>query len=148
MWCRHDSQKAVVLHALFPSPESLANYIGFYKTTTVSLLKEHSYKLDGLPGTRVDIVRNVINLASVHWAADFLTGIPLKTKQNPKGMFTEQEVYDIFSLLFTAVFLNFQPEHGWTLKTQSAQVGAIISQLIEKSINEASPNTTSVSIAF
>lgn len=63
-------------------------------------------------------------------------------------MFTEQEVYDIFSLLFTAVFLNFQPEHGWTLKTQAVQVGAIISQVIEKSINEASPNTTSVSIAL
>ena len=142
---RHDSQKSVVLHSLFPSPDSMSTYVTFYKTTIQALIKDRSYKLPGLSGTRVDLVRNVINVASVHWAAYYLTGLPLKTQSNPGGMFTEQEVYDIFSLLFTAVFLNFQPEHGWELKTSSAQVGAIVSQLIEKSINEASPGTAPVS---
>ena len=36
------------------------------------LIKRESYKISGIPGTRVDIVRNVINLVSVHWTADYL----------------------------------------------------------------------------
>lgn len=100
----------------------------------------------GSPGTRVDIVRNVINLVAVHWAADYLIGIPLKTKATPKGMFTEQEVYDIFSLLFTCVFINVLPEHGWSLRTQAKQFGDVINSLIEKSLNEASPRTAAVSL--
>lgn len=126
----------------------MSTYVTFYKETIVNLLKEHSYKLPGLPGTRVDIVRNVFNIACVHWASYYLAGLPLKTKSNPSGIFTEQEAYDMFSLLHTAVFLNIQPEHGWILKTAGTQVGAIVSQLIEKSINEASPGTASVSEMF
>ncbi|KAH8099451.1 heme peroxidase [Cristinia sonorae] len=138
---RHSKDRSLVLHSLFPTQDSLVNYVNFYKTKTLELLKENSYKISGVPGTRVDIVRNVINLVSVHWAADYLIGIPLKTKANPKGMFTEQEVYDIFSLLFTCVFINVQPEHGWTLRTQAKQVGDVINSLIEKSLNEVSPKT-------
>ncbi|TCD62866.1 hypothetical protein EIP91_006272 [Steccherinum ochraceum] len=138
---KHEKDRSLVLHSLFPTQDSMANYVNFYKSKTLELLKENSYKISGVAGTRVDIVRNVINLVSVHWAADYLIGIPLKTKANPKGMFTEQEVYDIFSLLFTCVFINVQPEHGWTLRTQAKQVGDVINSLIEKSINEASPRT-------
>ena len=122
----------------------MANYIAFYKSKTSELIKSQSYQIDGVPGTRVDIVRNVINITSVHWAADYLIGLPLKTKENPKGMFTEQETYDIFMLLFTCVFINVQPEHGWSLRTQSKQMGDVINQLIEKSINEAAPRSASV----
>ena len=32
-------------------------------------------RIDGIPGTRIDIVRNVINLVPVHWIIDFLVSI-------------------------------------------------------------------------
>lgn len=110
----------------------------------MELIKQWSYVLDGIPGTRVDIVRNVINLVSVHWAASYLVGIPLKTVASPKGVFTEQEVYDILSLLFTCVFIDVQPEHGWALRASAKQYGDVINSMIEKSLDEAAPLKNSV----
>ena len=82
---------------------------------------------EDVPGTYIDIV-NVINATSVHWAADrmvrfsFATiffshqksdsqcGLPLKTKQNPSGLYTEQEIYDMFSTLMS---IEFDIHTGW-----------------------------------
>lgn len=61
------------MHALFPDGKaSLAQYAQAFKTMTNDLIKEYSYKIEGVPGTRIDIVNNVINLVSVRWIADFL----------------------------------------------------------------------------
>ena len=57
-------------------------------------------------------------------------------------MFTEQEVYDMLSLLFACVFLNIAPENGWMLRQGGKQVGDIINKLIEKSLNEVAPSTS------
>lgn len=141
---RHETDRGQLLHALFPEPASLTAYTSWYKEKTIEFVLEHSYKIQGVPGTRVDIVRNVINLVSVHWVADWLIGIPLKTKANPKGLFTEQELYDMLTILFQCVFINVQPEHGWALRHGAKQVGDIVLQMIEKSLNEASPKTASV----
>lgn len=43
------------------------------------------------------------------------TGMPLKTKSQPDGLFTPQEVYDQLSDMFTAVYNNSQPEGSWEL---------------------------------
>ncbi|CAL1708758.1 unnamed protein product [Somion occarium] len=140
---KHETDRGQLLHALFPEPASLTAYTSWYKEKTIEFVLEHSYKIQGVPGTRVDIVRNVINLVSVHWVADWLIGIPLKTKANPKGLFTEQELYDMLTILFQCVFINVQPEHGWALRHGAKQVGDIVLQMIEKSLNEASPKTAS-----
>ena len=55
-------------------------------------------------------------------------------------MFTEQEVYDMLMLLFTCVFINVLPEHGWALTSGAAQVGQIINGLIEKSVSQLAPS--------
>ena len=47
-------------------------------------------------------------------------------------------------VLFTCVFENVQPEHGWTLRTTSAQVSKIINGFIEQSITEAAPRSALV----
>lgn len=109
---------------------------------TQQLVKENSYKISGIPGTRVDIVRNVINLAAVHWASDWLMGTPLKTKNHPIGLFTEQEMYDVLMLLCTCVFINVLPERGFFLKDQAQIFGDKVNSLIEKSIEAAAPSTT------
>ena len=60
-------------------------------------------------------------------------------------MFTEQEVYDMFMVLFMCVFENVQPEHGWVLRTAAAGVGKIVNQLIAQNIGEVSPMTAAAS---
>ena len=54
----------------------------------------------------------------------------------------------MFTVLFMCVFENVAPEHGWTLRSAAAKVGAIVNGLIQQSIEEAAPRTAPVSITF
>ena len=69
---KHDTDLAMVWHALFPDQQTVSSFVDWYKQTTVDMIKQKSIQFDGVAGKRVDIVRNVINLVSVHWAADKL----------------------------------------------------------------------------
>lgn len=69
---RHETDKQLVWHALFPNKDAVDKSIQWYKEKTVAMLKQYSYSYDGVPGTYVDIIKNVVNLVSVHWAADKL----------------------------------------------------------------------------
>ncbi|KAI0783170.1 heme peroxidase [Abortiporus biennis] len=135
----HDRDLREALHAIFPDEKTIDGYITWFKQKTAEFIGSKSYKLDGTAGTRVDIVQNVINLVFVHWAADYLCGISVKTKDNPRGIFTEQEIYDMFTLLFSTVFLNVSAENGWILTTAGKQVADIVNDLIAKAIGEAAP---------
>ena len=139
---RHDSYRSQVLRALFPDRNVTQAYVDWYKSKTSELLKKHSYQISGIPGTRIDIARNVVNLVGVYWASNYLIGAPLKTTESPAGLFTEQQMYDILMLLNTFVFINASPERGWFLKDQAQTYGDKLNELIEKSIEAAAPKTT------
>ena len=66
----------------------------FYENITLQLLHEKSYKIAGK--NQVDIVRDVGNLANVHFAAHVFL-YPLKTQENPRGIYSERELYTILS---------------------------------------------------
>ena len=53
-------------------PEAMKEFMSFYRNLTCKLIKTKSYTISGIPGRRVDIVRNVINLLAVHWVSDYL----------------------------------------------------------------------------
>jgi hypothetical protein len=66
----------------------------FYEKVTLRLLHEKSYKVAGV--NQVDVVRDIGNLASVHFAAHVFL-YPLKTEENPRGVYTEREMYTILA---------------------------------------------------
>jgi hypothetical protein len=41
---QHDADKAMALHAMFPTKESLANYAKWYREMTIKQIKEKSWK--------------------------------------------------------------------------------------------------------
>jgi len=100
---KHDPDRALALHALFPDKNSLDEYRAWYRDQTIKGIQEKSWTYEGVPGKYVDIVNDVINTTSVHWAAGRMCGLPLKTKDNPDGIWTVQEVYDMFSTIFQYV---------------------------------------------
>ncbi|KAH6648976.1 heme peroxidase [Truncatella angustata] len=124
-------QRATLQKSMYPDSWK-ATVKRFYETTSAALLKNWSSPIgvdisDGKikqtnghsaksAGTRqpnghfvkrktyqVDIVRDVGNLAGVHFAAQFWA-MPLKTAERPHGIFTEHELKDILTLMFTVVF--------------------------------------------
>jgi hypothetical protein len=71
-----------------------------------------------------------------------MCGIPLKTKENPRGLYTEQEIYDMFSTLFQLTFLSIgDNEHGFSLRWTAVQSGGVIQALIAKTILEVAPTS-------
>ncbi|KAG6877820.1 hypothetical protein C0993_003604 [Termitomyces sp. T159_Od127] len=94
---RH-SDKAII-HAIFPDEASLDQHATAFAASVEAKIKEKSWKYPNISGNYVDIVKDVINAVAVHIAADKVTGIPLKTAQNPSGIFTENELFDMLATL-------------------------------------------------
>jgi hypothetical protein len=104
-------------------------------------LKEKSWRYNNVPGIYVNIV-DVINFAMTHLSSSKISGIPLKTKDNPSGLFTEREMYDMLKTLFTATFLTFDdPVNSFAVRSASSRAGAIIGLLTAKAVMEVVPST-------
>lgn len=76
----------------------------FYEKITLQLLHEKSYKLAGV--NQVDIVRDVGNLANVHFAAEVFA-LPLKTEHNPRGIYSETELYTVMACESVPWFITY-----------------------------------------
>ncbi|KAJ8518487.1 hypothetical protein ONZ45_g4459 [Pleurotus djamor] len=138
---QHDSDRALVMHALFPSKDSLDQYAAWYKAETAKMVKDRSWKYDGVPGKFVDIVNDVINMVAIHFVAEKLLGVELKTKDNPRGVYTEQELYAMFAMLFQVTFLAFdEPETKFALNDAASTAGALIGLMAAKSLVHVSPS--------
>ncbi|PGG98333.1 hypothetical protein AJ79_08900 [Helicocarpus griseus UAMH5409] len=91
----------------------------FYEKITLELLHKKSYKIAGV--NQVDIVRDVANLAQVHFAANVFS-LPLKTEDNPRGIYTEAELYMIMALVFTCIFFDADPTKSFPLRQGARKV--------------------------
>ncbi|KAK4706087.1 linoleate 10R-lipoxygenase, partial [Phenoliferia sp. Uapishka_3] len=106
----------------------------FYESTTKDLIKAKSWSFGQARTFHLDVVRDVTNLVSVYWVASAF-GVPLKTDPKTYGL-TPQELYSMLSVLFTFIFLNSDPVHGFALKdaalSQSKLLGAIVAMRFSK----------------
>lgn len=103
----------------------------FYEYITIRLLHEHTAKIAGI--NQVDITRDVGNIAHVHFASNMFD-LPLKTRENPKGIFSEQEMWMAMSVLFTAVFFNFEPTKAQPLRMVARKLANMLGKLIELNV--------------
>ena len=104
----------------------------FYAQTTTRLLKEKSYKLAGT--SYVDIVRDVGNLAHVHFSAE-LFGLPLKTAAFPHGIFTEQQLYLVFVAVFVCIFFDVDPAKSFQLRQQAKDATQTLGKIVQVIVN-------------
>ncbi|KAL0061354.1 hypothetical protein AAF712_011812 [Marasmius tenuissimus] len=141
---KHDADKSLALHAIFPTKDSLDEYRKWYRDNVTQRINEGSFNFSGLPGKKfVDIVNNVINVTSIRWAADRLCGLDLKTKENPRGMYTEQEVYEMFTVMVSFIFLAIgDNEHSFSMKQKVIQAGGVIQAMVAKSVVECAPKSS------
>ncbi|CDO73377.1 hypothetical protein BN946_scf185013.g11 [Trametes cinnabarina] len=140
-------RKVALTQALFPTPDAFAAHKAWFGTKMRELIKDQSYKIDGLAGSRLDIVGTVINLAPVAWVSEFVLGIPLKTLRKPNGVLTPQEVNDMLQLVFAALYLNVEPENNWSASRRASYFAQILSQFVEKSLSAAVPHLSIVSVS-
>jgi linoleate 10R-lipoxygenase len=58
----------------------------------------------------------------------------LKSEENPSGLFTEQELYMIVTVIFTAVFFDFEPTKSFQLRMVAHQLSMMLGKLIEANV--------------
>ncbi|KAH7119549.1 heme peroxidase [Dendryphion nanum] len=104
----------------------------FYEKITLELLKEKSYKLAG--ANEVDIIRDVANLAHVHFCAELFM-LPLKTKAHP-GVLDEYELYLIMTAVFTCVFFDLDPATSFLVHTKAQEATRTLGQLVEANVEQ------------
>ena len=104
----------------------------YYEMITIKLLEEKSYRLADV--NYVDIIRDVANLAHVHFYAE-LFSLPLKTDNRPQGVYTEHELYLLLAGIYVTNFSNPDQEHYFALRQQTReearQLGTLVQQNVE-----------------
>ncbi|KAI0752622.1 heme peroxidase [Daedaleopsis nitida] len=126
--------KSALAQSLFPNKDAIATHKAWIRSKANELITEHTYKLDGVAGQRLDIVGNVINLVPIFWVSEFLLGIPLKTTRRPDGVLTPQEVNDMLRLVFNAVHFGSQLENNWSISKRAEYFIRVLSHFIEKAL--------------
>ncbi|KAL7951716.1 heme peroxidase [Trichoderma barbatum] len=103
----------------------------FYAKTAEKLLAEKSYTIMGKK--HIDVVRDFGNTAHTHYAAQIFN-IPLKTQENPKGVFSEQELYSALVAIFTTIFLDIDPAKSFSLRQKTKEAADALGASIETSV--------------
>ncbi|KAJ7281406.1 linoleate diol synthase [Mycena rebaudengoi] len=124
-----DKQRQEVYGVLFPTKESLDGVGTFFSDTIRKLIDSHSFTLVGGKTCVVDLVRDVLKVAPVYWAAD-IAGIQLKTKENPHGTYTPATLYNMLSDIYAFIFLETEKSKVMVLKKKvQAHVDALLSHI-------------------
>ncbi|KAG6011007.1 hypothetical protein E4U21_000038 [Claviceps maximensis] len=103
----------------------------FYAKIAERLLTEKSFKIAGK--THVDIVRDVGNLAHTHFVAR-LFNIPLKCVSNPRGVITEQALYQTLTSIFVCIFLDTDPVKSFPLRQQTKEMTKRLAHIVETNV--------------
>ncbi|KAJ2894179.1 uncharacterized protein MKZ38_007881 [Zalerion maritima] len=103
----------------------------FYAQITEELLQEKSHVIAGQ--RQVDIIRDVGNIAHVHFAARVFN-LPLKTKHNPKGIYSEHEMYMVLAVIFVCIFFDIDPVKSFPLRQAAKAVTMQLGKLIETNV--------------
>ena len=106
----------------------------FYSMIAERLLSEKSYKIAGK--THVDLVRDVGNLAHTHFVARMFN-LPLKTHDNPKGVLSEQELYQALSVIFVCIFFDIDPAKSFPLRQAAKEVTEKLGGAVELNVKLA-----------
>ncbi|KAK8086379.1 heme peroxidase [Apiospora phragmitis] len=112
----------------------------FYDKTVTELLARWSSPVGprGQGTTRqVDIVRDIGTLANVHFAAQFWS-FPLKTEERPHGLFSEHELRDVLTLMFTVVFFAAaDPAKQMALYAAAKPISEAMGRIMEAEVGAA-----------
>lgn len=118
------------LHKIFFEDGFENNVMKFYSANVSKLIKESSLKYQSSKRS-IDIVRDVTNVAPIMWLAERFA-IPIKSAQNPRGLLTLPELFDIYMALYLYHTFNIQPIKEWKLREDANKYSTTL-----KSIHEA-----------
>ncbi|TFK51792.1 linoleate diol synthase [Heliocybe sulcata] len=115
------------LRVLAGSPELMQYTAKYFHRKAAELIRAQSYANIGGKTQNIDIVRDIVRVVPIQWGASELAGIPLKSKSNPDGLYTEQQLYEMLTQIYAYLFLDIDPAEEMSLHTR---VGKMIQELL------------------
>ncbi|KAK0714040.1 heme peroxidase [Lasiosphaeria miniovina] len=134
----HDSQRRAVQQQL-SAIDWLSQVKALYAQTTERLLVASSYNVAG--HRLIDVVRDVGNIAPVHFASRVF-GLPLRTPENPKGIYTEHELYAVLAVVVEALFYNSDPVKAFPINQAAKTVAVQLATVIERTVKSPKAKKT------
>jgi hypothetical protein len=133
---KNSASRQMVSKALYVSEwdKEVRNY---YTLKTRELLREKGAKIADF--NQVDIIRDVGNLAHVHFCSELLM-LPLKTDEQPNGIFTEAELYLIFASVFALIFFDADPASSFPLHVKAHKATQLLGQIVETNVKAIANN--------
>ncbi|KAL2788440.1 heme peroxidase [Aspergillus keveii] len=107
----------------------------FYENTTLELLAEKSTNLAGRK--QVDIVKDVGNLVPARFASKLLS-LPLKTKENSKGVLSDYEIFMALAVIYTAIFFDVDSSKSFSLRHAANAVSQLLGSSVESHVKSIS----------
>ncbi|KAI0891686.1 linoleate diol synthase [Annulohypoxylon nitens] len=105
----------------------------FYSQITDQLIKEKTYKLANQ--NFVDIIRDVGNIGPVYFVSRMFN-LPLKTKETPRGIYTEHELYMVLAVIFINIFSDSDPVKAFPLRQASKAITGQLGNIIETTVKQ------------
>ncbi|KAJ5916387.1 hypothetical protein N7504_000402 [Penicillium tannophilum] len=134
---KFDSQQQEAIGKALATEEFPKLIKKFYEETTLHLIQQNGAKIANL--NQVDITRDVGNSAHVYFASA-LFGLPLKTEENPSGLFTEHEMYMILTTIYSALFFDVDAPRSYPLNRAATAVAQQLGAVVEATV-KADTNT-------
>lgn len=114
-----------------------ATYVKQYFTkVTLSLLKQQKYILAGI--NQVDIIRDVANIAQVHFAA-CVFGLPLKTEDNPTGAYQAKDLWAALIAIYSSLHSRQNPADSFKAQQTARPAVLQLGRIIEQNVSSADP---------
>ncbi|CAG8445221.1 1573_t:CDS:1 [Acaulospora colombiana] len=134
----HNQDRSRIERAFYSENHNnfISEFKQFFLKTTQKLIDSKKKTFDGKT-YQINVVRDVCNLAPVHFALEYF-GIPVKTPNSSCGIYTEQEVYYQFTVIFMFLFVNLDPANSFklsrTAKDIFGQMHDIMQKIVESSV--------------
>ncbi|KAN0138085.1 hypothetical protein V8E53_003974 [Lactarius tabidus] len=113
---QHDQRD--VLRVLGTQDQTDKNAHYFYEKTR-DLIELKSYSLIDKNIKYVDIVRDVLRYVPLHWAATSLAGLTLKASNESGGDYTESQLYDMITDIYSFLFLDIDPSKAMNVEARA-----------------------------
>lgn len=118
------------------SPPILDEIRLFCEKDTRNLLKKYNmHVIDPKSGNaggmslEADVVRDIFALAGTHVTAAMFA-LPVKSEENPLGIYADSELYGVLIAMFTAVFFDADIAQSFKLRTLARQLAQQLGQLV------------------
>jgi hypothetical protein len=127
-------EKSAILKAIDSSTPNIGQY---FATATRDAIRKTAYTDVAGTTTSVNIVHDVLKYVPLRWAATELAGIELKTRNHPQGSYTEDELYDILSGIYSFIFLEVEASKQMKLQEKVKSDVATLLHHISNSLTYA-----------